>query len=116
LTPRFVGTLEPMAAKKSPPSDQPGSARGLPANLTFEKALAELEEITDKLEDGKESLEDSMKLYEYGLALKEFCEQKLKEAEGKWLMLKKQKDSSVIAKELPNDKIPEPNQMQGQMF
>ncbi len=105
-----------MAAKKSPPSDQPGSARGLPANLTFEKALAELEEITDKLEDGKESLEDSMKLYEYGLALKEFCEQKLKEAEGKWLMLKKQKDGSVVAEELPNDKIPEPNQLQGQMF
>ena len=79
-------------------------------------ALAELEEITDKLEDGKESLEASMKLYEYGLSLKEFCEQKLKEAEGKWLMLKKQKDGSVVAEELPNDKIPEPNQLQGQMF
>ena len=105
-----------MAAKKTQPSDQPGSARGLPADLTFEKALAELEDITDKLEDGKESLEDSMKLYEYGLALKEFCEQKLKEAEGKWLMLKKQKDGSVVAEELPNDKIPEPNQLQGQMF
>lgn len=106
-----------MAAKKSasaPPGD--GAAAILPANLTFEKALAELEEITEKLEDGKESLEESMRLYEYGLALKEFCEVKLKEAEGKWLMLKKAKDGSVSAQELPNDKIPEPNELQGQMF
>jgi hypothetical protein len=50
------------------------------------------------------------------LQLKEFCEVKLKEAEGKWLMLKKAKDGSVSAQELPNDKIPEPNELQGQMF
>jgi exodeoxyribonuclease VII small subunit len=99
-----------MAAKKQQ------SPTSLPADLTFEKALADLEEITEKLEDGKESLEDSMKLYEYGLALKEFCEQKLKEAEGKWLMLKKQKDGGVSAEEIPNDKIPEQNELQGQMF
>ena len=105
-----------MAAKKTQPSDQPGSARGLPADLTFEKALAELEEITDKLEDGKESLETSMQLYEQGLALKEFCDRKLKEAEGKWLILKKQKDGSVVEEEIPSDRIPEPNELQGQMF
>jgi len=108
-----------MAAKK-PGSDS--SAQGnethhaLPADLTFEKALTELENITEKLEDGKESLEESMKLYEYGLLLKDFCDQKLKEAEGKWLMLKKQKDGKVTAEEIPNDKIPEPNELQGQMF
>ncbi|MBN8220660.1 MAG: exodeoxyribonuclease VII small subunit [Spirochaetes bacterium] len=99
-----------MAAKKQQ------SSAALPADLTFEKALAELEEITEKLEDGKESLEESMKLYEHGLLLKDFCEQKLKEAEGKWLMLKKQKDGSVAAEEVPNDKIPEQNELQGQMF
>lgn len=109
-----------MAAKKQPDPTSPGPSsagyRGLPADLTFEKALAELEEITEKLEDGKESLEASMKLYEHGLSLKEFCEQKLKEAEGKWLMLKKQKDGSIAAEEMANDKIPEPNELQGQMF
>jgi len=106
-----------MAVKKS--ASTPAAAGGashLPAGMTFEKALADLEEITEKLEDGKESLEESMRLYEYGLALKEFCEVKLKEAEGKWLMLKKAKDGSVSAQELPNDKIPEPNELQGQMF
>ncbi|MBS0616830.1 MAG: exodeoxyribonuclease VII small subunit [Spirochaetes bacterium] len=99
-----------MAAKKQP------ATLALAADITFEKALAELEEITEKLEDGKESLEASMQLYEYGLLLKEFCEQKLKEAEGKWLMLKKQKDGTVSAEEIPSDKIPEPNALQGQMF
>jgi exodeoxyribonuclease VII small subunit len=87
------------------------------AITAFEKALAlRLEEITEKLEDGKESLEESMRLYEYGLQLKEFCEVKLKEAEGKWLMLKKAERRQRQAQELPNDKIPEPNQLQGQMF
>lgn len=99
-----------MASKKTP------AVPPLPADLTFEKALAELEAITEKLEDGKESLENSMRLYEQGLALKEFCEQKLKEAEGKWLILKKQKDGTVEAEELANDRIPEPNELQGQMF
>lgn len=99
-----------MAAKKQ------STTPDLAVDLTFEKALAELEEITDKLEEGRESLEESMKLYEYGLKLKEFCDGKLKEAEGKWMILKKQKDGSVAAEEMPNDKIPEQNELQGQMF
>ncbi|MBV6494281.1 MAG: Exodeoxyribonuclease 7 small subunit [Turneriella sp.] len=99
-----------MAAKKQP------TGTSLPADLTFEKALLELEELTEKLETGKESLEVSMQLYEYGLQLKEFCEQKLKEAEGKWLILKKKKDGTVIAENMGNEKIPEQNELQGQMF
>lgn len=107
-----------MASKKAPTDDPapPAATVKLPAGLTFEKALAELEAITEKLEDGKESLETSMQLYEQGLALKEFCDRKLKEAEGKWLILKKQKDGSVVEEEIPSDRIPEPNELQGQMF
>lgn len=107
-----------MAARKSTASETPatGTAVKLPADLTFEKALADLEQITETLEEGRESLENSMKLYEQGLALKEFCDRKLKEAEGKWLILRKQKDGSVKAEEIPNEQIPEPNELQGQMF
>jgi exodeoxyribonuclease VII small subunit len=107
-----------MASKKAPTDDPatPAAAAKLPPGLTFEKALAELEAITEKLEDGKESLETSMQLYEQGLALKEFCDQKLKEAEGKWLILKKQKDGRVTEEEIPSNRIPEPNELQGQMF
>ena len=50
-------------------------------NLSFEKALAELEAIVQKLEQGKVDLEESITIYERGEALKAHCEKKLKEAE-----------------------------------
>lgn len=51
--------------------------------LTFEKALAELEDIVQKLESGGVALEDSIALYERGAALKAHCEAKLKSAQEK---------------------------------
>jgi len=74
----------------------------LSKNITFEEALLELESITRSLEDGKESLENSMELYEKGILLKNFCETKLKEAEGKWAVLKKNGPGSY--KSQPLDK------------
>jgi exodeoxyribonuclease VII small subunit len=49
--------------------------------LSFEKALAELEEIVQKLESGGAPLEDSIALYERGAALKAHCEAKLRAAQ-----------------------------------
>lgn len=49
--------------------------------VSFEKALAELEEIVRKLESGAVELEDSIALYERGAALKAHCETKLKSAQ-----------------------------------
>ena len=46
----------------------------------FESALKRLEEISDLLEDEDTPLEDSIKLFEEGIELKEFCEEKLKSA------------------------------------
>ena len=46
----------------------------------FESALKRLEEISDLLENEDTSLEDSIKLFEEGIELKEFCEEKLKSA------------------------------------
>jgi exodeoxyribonuclease VII small subunit len=51
------------------------------AALPFEAALAELEQIVDKLEKGAVSLDDSIKLYERGEALKKRCDELLKNAE-----------------------------------
>lgn len=48
--------------------------------LTFEEALANLEEIVQKLEAGTVSLEESISYYEHGMALKKHCESKLKAA------------------------------------
>jgi exodeoxyribonuclease VII small subunit len=53
------------------------------AELSFEKALAELESIVQRLEQGKVDLEESIAIYERGEALKNHCERLLKEAEGR---------------------------------
>ena len=52
-------------------------------NLTFEKALAELEAIVQKLEQGKVDLEDSITIYERGEALRRHCESLLSTAEAR---------------------------------
>ena len=51
------------------------------SELTFEKAVKELEKITVALESGELGLEESMKYYENGTKLASFCDKKLKEAE-----------------------------------
>ena len=50
------------------------------AALTFEQALAELEQIVARLESGQAPLEDSIRLYERGAALKAHCETRLEAA------------------------------------
>jgi len=49
-------------------------------DLTFEQALAELEQIVARLESGQAPLEDSIRLYERGAALKGHCETRLEAA------------------------------------
>ena len=51
--------------------------------MSFEHALAELEEIVKTLESGVAQLEDSIKAYERGTRLKAHCEKKLQEAQTK---------------------------------
>ncbi len=50
---------------------------------TFEQAMNRLEEINQALESGDIPLEDSIKLYDEGIKLIEFCQSKLNEAEKK---------------------------------
>ena len=50
---------------------------------SFEQALAQLEQIVQKLEKGELPLEDSLKLYEDGIRLSRLCHAKLEEAEGR---------------------------------
>lgn len=53
------------------------------ASLSFEEALAELEALVSRLEQGKSSLDDAIASYERGTALKRHCEAKLREAREK---------------------------------
>jgi len=47
----------------------------------FEAAIAELESIVKKLEEGDLALEQSLALYERGVQLSRFCHARLEEAE-----------------------------------
>lgn len=49
-------------------------------SLSFEQALAELEQIVARLESGQAPLEDSIQMYERGAALKAHCERRLEAA------------------------------------
>jgi exodeoxyribonuclease VII small subunit len=51
--------------------------------LTFEKALAELESIVQRLEQGKVDLEESIAIYERGEALKKHCQGLLERADAR---------------------------------
>ncbi len=51
--------------------------------LSFEQALAELEQIVTRLERGDVDLEESITIYERGEALKEHCNALLRQAEAK---------------------------------
>ena len=52
-------------------------------DMTFERALKELETIVGRLERGDVELEESITIYERGEALKEHCDRLLKQAEAK---------------------------------
>ena len=52
-------------------------------NITFEQAIEELETIINRLEEGDVPLDETIKLYEKGSELKDFCENKLQSAEVK---------------------------------
>lgn len=53
------------------------------AGMSFEEALAELEDIVRRLEGGDARLDDAIGAYERGAELKKHCEAKLKEARAK---------------------------------
>ena len=52
-----------------------------PTIKDFEAAIAELESIVKKLEEGDLPLDTSLQLYERGVQLSRFCHSRLEEAE-----------------------------------
>ena len=49
--------------------------------LSFEKALAELEKIVSRMESGELSLEEALATHKRGLELARFCREKLEAAQ-----------------------------------
>ncbi len=63
-------------------------------NMTFEKAMARLEEIVRALENGSAALDESLAMFEEGVALVKLCNGRLDNAEQKIKMLVKGPDGS----------------------
>jgi exodeoxyribonuclease VII small subunit len=75
-----------MARSNTPATDVPGtaSADAKPsAELKFETALVELEQIVQDMEGGRLPLEESLEAYRRGLELLKHCQQQLGDAERK---------------------------------
>lgn len=68
-------------------------------NMTFEKALAELEQIVAKLEKGGVSLNESLALFEKGVKLTRFLRGELDKAERKIEVLLKDDKGAVRAED-----------------
>ena len=63
--------------------------------MTFEEAMAALEQVVSSLEKGEVPLEQSIALYERGAALKAHCAAKLRDAEEKVEMIRAQEGRAV---------------------
>jgi exodeoxyribonuclease VII small subunit len=68
--------------------------------LSFEDALAELEQIVRGLEGGQQKLEDAIKAYERGAALRKHCEAKLAEAEARVAAIVRDADGNFSTRPL----------------
>jgi len=66
------------------------------AKLSFETALAQLENIVESMESGEIPLAELLAKFEEGNKLLKVCESRLKEAELKIEQLKKQKDGATF--------------------
>lgn len=64
--------------------------------MSFEQAMAELEQVVGKLERGDVALEESIKLYERGADLKKRCDAKLREAEEKVALITQDQDGNPV--------------------
>ncbi|MGI6132598.1 MAG: exodeoxyribonuclease VII small subunit [Bacillota bacterium] len=64
------------------------------AELTFEKALARLEQIVAQLDAGDLPLEEALKLFDEGSELGKVCSSVLDQAEGRLEMLIEGKDGN----------------------
>ena len=62
------------------------------ASIDFEKALAELEKLVERMEQGDIPLEESLKAFERGVQLTRLCQKALKDAEQKVRILLEEND------------------------
>jgi exodeoxyribonuclease VII small subunit len=62
-------------------SPRQSSAAEAPSELSFEKALAELERVVARMEGGNLSLEQALAAHKRGLELARYCQERLEAAQ-----------------------------------
>lgn len=72
-------------------------------DLSFEQAMEELDSIVRALESGQAPLSDSVASYERGVALKQHCEELLKQAQAKIEKISVGPDGTVSAEPLDKE-------------
>lgn len=65
-------------------------------DFNFEKALAELEQLVEKMEQGDLSLEESLRCFERGIALTKACQKALRDAEQRVQILLEQGNRETL--------------------
>ena len=71
--------------------------------MSFEEALAELQALVKELEKGEGKLDEAVETYKRGIALKDHCERKLREAQEKVEKIVVGPDGSISAKAAHSD-------------
>jgi exodeoxyribonuclease VII small subunit len=77
-----------------------------PSIQDFESAIAELEAIVRKLEEGDLALEPSLALYERGIQLSRYCHARLEEAERRLEILTERGEIKPAPAALAGDETP----------
>lgn len=70
-------------------------AESTPAEIPFEQALARLEELVRRLEDGNTPLDESLRDYEEAIRMVRLCTQKLEQAEQAVRVLQKTANGTI---------------------
>jgi exodeoxyribonuclease VII small subunit len=64
--------------------------------MVFEKAMARLEEIVERLESGEASLDETIRLFEEGKQLGQECRRQLTEWEKKIQMIVEKENGEIV--------------------
>ena len=72
-----------------------------PEEVTFEAAIARLEEIVHSLESGSAPLDESLALFEEGVSLVKLCNARLDTAEQKVKLLTLNPDGTAEERDMP---------------
>lgn len=64
--------------------------------MSFEEAMAELEEIVEKLEKGELTLDQSLEYFKKGVELSKYCNNRLEEVERQITLLIEGQDGELV--------------------